>query len=271
MPELPEVETTRCGIAAHITGEKITRVIVRERRLRWPVSSQINRLLRGQTMRKVERRAKYLLLYTDKYCLILHLGMSGSLRILKKVTHHHKHDHVDIIFASGTILRFRDPRRFGSIHITSGDPLDHALLRHLGPEPLGGDFNGEYLYQRSRGRKQAVKTFIMDSRIVVGIGNIYASEALFAAGISPKRRAGAIALSRYELLAAAIKSVLRDAIRAGGTTLRDYVAGDGSPGFFDRELQVYGKAGRACPRCQQPIRQVRQGRRSTFYCAGCQR
>jgi len=270
MPELPEVETTRRGIAPHITGTKITRVRVRERRLRWPVPNDINRQLSGQHISKVERRAKYLLLYTDRQCLILHLGMSGSLRFVRQGTAPHKHDHVDIEFASGMVLRFRDPRRFGSIHVTSGDPREHPLLSNLGPEPLQAGFNGAYLYQRSRGRKQAVKTFIMDSRNVVGIGNIYASEALFTAGISPKRRAGAIAQSRYELLAAAIKAVLRDAIRAGGTTLRDYVAGDGSPGFFDRELQVYGKAGRSCPRCRQPIRQERQGQRSTFYCPRCQ-
>jgi len=270
MPELPEVETTRRGIAAHITGAKITRVRVREHRLRWPVPKDINHQLSGQYIHKVERRAKYLLLHTDRHCLILHLGMSGSLRIVPRGTAPHKHDHVDIEFSSGMLLRLRDPRRFGSVHIASADPRDHPLLKNLGPEPLEDGFNGVYLHQRSRGRSQAVKSFLMDSRNVVGIGNIYASEALFSAGISPKRRAGAIARGRYELLAAAIKSVLRDAIKAGGTTLRDYVAGDGSPGYFERELQVYGRAGLPCPRCRRPIRQVRQGQRSTFYCPRCQ-
>ena len=270
MPELPEVETTRRGIASHITGEKITRVVVRDRRLRWPVSPRINNMLRGQYIRKVDRRAKYLLLYTDKYCLILHLGMSGSLRIVSNDDPPNKHDHVDIVFASGIILRFRDPRRFGSIHITSSDPMDHKLLRNLGPEPLSYGFNGAYLYQLSRGRKQAVKTFIMDSRNVVGIGNIYACEALFAAGISPLRRAGAVSQERYEHLAQAIKNVLKNAIKWGGTTLRDYVSGDGSPGFFERELRVYGKAGMPCALCKQPIKPIRQGQRSTFYCPRCQ-
>jgi len=270
MPELPEVETTRRGVAPHVLNEIIARVIVRERRLRWPVSRNISRQLAGQSVRKVERRAKYLLLYTDRYCLLLHLGMSGSLRVINNATPPQQHDHVDIVFASGTVLRFRDPRRFGSIHVTSGDPLEHPLLRNLGPEPLRPNFNGSYLYQRSRGRAQAVKGFIMDSRNVVGIGNIYACEALFAAGISPKRRAGGIALERYERLVLAIKDVLRHAIRSGGTTLRDYVSSDGSPGFFERELRVYGKAGMACPHCKKPIKQVRQGQRSTFYCPHCQ-
>ena len=270
MPELPEVETTRRGIAPHIQGQPILRVRVRDPRLRWPVDARLGSKLTGQTVQRVERRAKYLLLYLDRACLILHLGMSGSLRLQPRGTAPQKHDHVDIEFASGMMLRFRDPRRFGSIHITSADPGAHPLLRNLGPEPLDSGFNGDYLYQRSRGRAQAVKGFIMDSRNVVGIGNIYASEALFAAGISPRRRAGAIARRRYEQLAVAVKAVLRDAIKAGGTTLRDYVAGDGSPGFFERELQVYGRAGSACPRCRQPIRQQRQGQRSTFYCSHCQ-
>ena len=270
MPELPEVETTRRGIAPHIIGATISKVIVRDRRLRWPVARNINKLLAGQRVTRVDRRAKYLLIYTEGACLILHLGMSGSLRVIKKETPLQKHDHVDIIFASGTTLRFRDPRRFGSIHVTSGDPLKHELLKHLGPEPLGDEFNGRYLYEKSRGRKQAVKAFIMDSRIVVGVGNIYACEALYAAGISPLRRAGAVSLERYERLARAIKDVLNNAIRWGGTTLRDYVSGDGNPGFFERELRVYGKGGTPCPVCKGPIRQIRQGQRSTFYCPRCQ-
>ena len=271
MPELPEVETTRRGIASHITGEKITRVVVRDRRLRWPVDSRLNSKSAGQTVQRVERRAKYLLIQLQHACLILHLGMSGSLRLLAGNTPPGKHDHVDFEFSGGTVLRFHDPRRFGSIHITRGDPMDHELLRHLGPEPLSKGFNGAYLYQLSRNRKQAVKTFIMDSRNVVGVGNIYASESLFTAGIAPARRAGSISPARYERLAAAIKAVLEDAIRAGGTTLRDYVGGDGNPGYFEHELKVYGRNGSACPRCLRPIRLKRQGQRSTYYCPRCQR
>ena len=270
MPELPEVETTRRGIAPHIVGERISQVIVRDRRLRWPVPRNINKQLTGQTVSRVDRRAKYLLIYTEDACLIMHLGMSGSLRIIKNETPPNKHDHLDIVFESDTILRLRVPRRFGSIHVTTGDPLKHELLRHLGPEPLDNSFDGNYLYLKSRGRKQGVKTFIMDSRNVVGIGNIYACEALFSAGITPRRAAGRISRERYTKLAAAIKAVLNDAIRAGGTTLRDYVSGDGNPGFFELQLRVYGKTGRPCPRCKKPIEQIRQGQRSTFYCPHCQ-
>lgn len=271
MPELPEVETTRRGIAPHIQGQKIRRVRVRDRRLRWPVDARLGSKLAGQTVQRVERRAKYLLFYLDQTCLILHLGMSGSLRVLPRRTAPQKHDHIDFEFADGKVMRFRDPRRFGSVHITNRDPREHPLLKNLGPEPLGADFTGAYLYRRSRQRTQPVKSFIMDSRCVVGIGNIYACESLFAAGIAPARRAGAISHARYDRLANAIEAVLLDAIKAGGTTLRDYVDGDGNPGYFERGLQVYGKAGGACPRCKGPIRVNRQGQRSTYYCPRCQR
>ncbi len=271
MPELPEVETTRIGIAPHILGETITRLVVRDARLRWPVARNLGRILRGQQIRRLARRGKYLLAFMQDGCLILHLGMSGSLRVLQQAVEPGKHDHIDILFANGTCLRFTDPRRFGSLHWTRQDPLRHELLRYLGPEPLDNDFDGEYLYQRSRGRKQAVKNFIMDSRTVVGIGNIYANESLFAAGIHPQRHAGHISRARYERLARDIKQVLRQALRKGGTTLRDFVNVDGRPGYFRHELKVYDRAGQDCSVCARPLRQIRLGQRSSFYCPHCQR
>ena len=271
MPELPEVETTLRGIAAHVLGRTVTDVIVRDRRLRWPVPAGLRRALRDQTLRGIERRAKYLLFRTDAGCMILHLGMSGSLRVVNGAAPPGKHDHVDIVFDSGARLRFRDPRRFGSIHWTRADPLRHKLLAGLGPEPLGEEFHGHCLHTRSRGRKQAVKTFLMDSRTVVGVGNIYANEALFGAGLHPHRPAGRISLARYERLAQEIRRVLAHAVRRGGTTLRDFVSGVGEPGYFSRELRVYDRAGKPCVECGRPIRCMRLGQRSTFYCPNCQR
>lgn len=271
MPELPEVETTRIGIAAHVLAETVAQVEVRDRRLRWPVPAQLGKKLRGQTIRKLDRRAKYLIFHTDNGCMLLHLGMSGSLRILTDDQPLTKHDHVDIVFTSGTRLRFRDPRRFGSIHWTGRDPMKHPLLCHLGPEPLSETLTGDYLYNKSRGRKQSIKTFLMDSRIVVGIGNIYANESLFVAGIHPKRRAGNISHARYEKLAAAIKQVLQQALAKGGTTLRDFINGKGEPGYFRHELKVYDRDGLPCYTCHTPIRESRLGQRSSFYCTKCQR
>lgn len=271
MPELPEVETTRRGIAPHIIGKKITNVIVRDRRLRWPVPARLKQKLLGGEITKVERRAKYLLLMLDGGCVILHLGMSGSLRILTSDQPAAKHDHIDIIFANNTRLRFRDPRRFGSLHWTTDDPLEHKLLNHLGPEPLSNAFSGKHLYSLSAKRSQAVKTFIMDSRIVVGVGNIYASEALFLAGIHPKRLAGKISRKRYDRLAQTIKQVLAKAIEKGGTTLRDFVDEQGEPGYFSQELNVYARDGEACRQCESPIKQIRLGQRSTYYCTNCQK
>lgn len=271
MPELPEVETTRIGIASYVLGECITDVIVREPRLRWPVPKQLKKILTGQTVRKLGRRAKYLLFYTERGCMILHLGMSGSLRIVAEDVPPEKHDHIDIIFGSGRYLRLRDPRRFGSIHWTTEDPLQHLLLNRLGPEPLSNGLNGEYLFSKSRKRKQAIKTFIMDSRIVVGIGNIYANEALFTAGIHPKRRAGNVSAGRYAKLADSIKDVLHKALDKGGTTLRDFVNSEGKPGYFRHELQVYDRTGEPCPNCKAIIKSERLGQRSIFYCPGCQR
>ncbi|MEJ2344112.1 MAG: bifunctional DNA-formamidopyrimidine glycosylase/DNA-(apurinic or apyrimidinic site) lyase [Gammaproteobacteria bacterium] len=272
MPELPEVETTLRGIAPYVTGRRIGAVVVREPRLRWPVPKDLARSCRGQVVESVSRRGKYLLFRTAAGTLIVHLGMSGSLRLVDAGTPPGPHDHADIALEGGRALRLRDPRRFGAVLWTVEDPLRHPLLRNLGPEPLDdAAFTGDYLYQRSRGRRQAVKTFIMDSRIVVGVGNIYANEALFSAGIRPTTAAGRIGRTRCRRLAEAIARVLRDAIAAGGTTLRDFINGDGKPGYFARRLQVYGRAGEACRACGHTIRSSRLGQRSTFYCPHCQR
>ncbi len=270
MPELPEVETTRRGIAPYVVGETIKNVTIRERRLRWPIPASLKRTLQQQLIRKLERRAKYLLFHTEKGCMLLHLGMSGSLRIIEAGTPPEKHDHVDIVFESGRTLRFRDPRKFGSIHWTKDDPQKHPLLNKLGPEPLSDALTGEYLFARSRKRTQSIKTFIMDSRIVVGVGNIYANESLFLAGINPKKKAGRISLTRYNALADDIKKVLASAIDKGGTTLRDFINGEGKPGYFRNELKVYDRGGQACVNCGQAIKNIRLGQRSTFYCSNCQ-
>ena len=269
MPELPEVETTCRGIAPHITGKRVTRVIVRNPNLRWPVSGRLVKDLSGQTINAVSRRAKYLLLQTDAGTAILHLGMSGSLCLVKSTAAVGKHDHVDIVFGK-TALRLTDPRRFGSLHWTRRPPGQHRLISPLGPEPLADTFTGDYLYEASRNRKVAIKQFIMNSHIVVGIGNIYASEALYMAGIHPQRAAGKISRKKSWLLAEVIKEVLNDSIAQGGTTLRDFVNGDGKPGYFKQQLNVYGKAGEPCISCQVTIREIRQGQRSTFYCPKCQ-
>ena len=269
MPELPEVETSRRGIEPWVVGQKIADVQVRDRRLRWPVSCEIDERLPGETITSVGRRAKYLLINTTGGTAILHLGMSGHVTIVDRDTPAGVHDHIDIGLESGRALRLRDPRRFGSLH-WSRDPGEHWLLKHLGPEPLGDDFSGDCLWRKSRGRRVAVKQFIMNATIVVGVGNIYASEALFRARINPKRAAGRIAAHRYEKLAEAIRSVLRQAIRAGGTTLRDYYGGDGESGWFQQELDVYGREDEPCHRCERPITAIVQGQRATYYCRNCQ-
>jgi formamidopyrimidine-DNA glycosylase len=270
MPELPEVETTRRGIEPHILGAKVTQVVIRAPRLRWPVPQEILKLLPGQRLQQVGRRGKYLLLRFESGTLILHLGMSGSLRILNASVAVQKHDHFDLAFDRGSILRLRDPRRFGAVLWTTNTVQEHPLLRELGPEPLAGTFDGEHLYRQSRTRRIAVKNLIMDSHIVVGVGNIYASEALFRAGIHPTRPCNRIALPRYRLLADAIIQVLTEAIAQGGTTLRDFQQEDGRPGYFAQQLQVYGRAGLPCSRCATAIKQKTIGQRSTFYCTHCQ-
>ena len=269
MPELPEVETSRRGIEPHIVDATVSRVIIRERRLRWPVTRDVDRNLTGATITSVGRRAKYLLINTTSGTAILHLGMSGSVSILDHGTPASVHDHVDIEFASGLMLRFRDPRRFGSLHWSKA-PLSHRLLCSLGPEPLGDEFDGHYLWQTSRGRKVSIKQFIMNAHVVVGVGNIYASEALFLAGINPRRAAGRIALRRYVALADSIRSVLTKAIKAGGTTLRDFYGSDGEAGYFKHELQVYDREDATCYRCKTPITAIVQGQRRTYYCKQCQ-
>lgn len=270
MPELPEVETTRRGIEPHILGKTLTGAVVRDRRLRWPVSPRLNQLLAGKTVQSFQRRGKYLLLGLSSGSVIIHLGMSGSLRILNCKTSPQKHDHVDIVFQNGQCLRLRDPRRFGTVLYTRQNPLKHKLLADLGPEPLGRHFSGDYLFRQSRGKKVAVKLFIMNSKIVVGVGNIYANEALFRAGIHPKRSAGRLSDERCARLTRAIKTVLQAAIKAGGTTLRDFTAEDGRPGYFQQQLHVYGKAGQPCSRCGTLIKRITLGQRATYYCPRCQ-
>lgn len=270
MPELPEVETSRRGIAPWLENQQVRDVIVRDRRLRWPVPVDIDRKLPGQQIRSVKRRAKYLLFDTAAGTAMLHLGMSGSVRIIDHDEPAGKHDHVDICLESGKALRFRDPRRFGSLLWTK-DPLNHKLLRDLGPEPLSDMFNGDYLWRKSRGRKVSIKQFIMNASVVVGVGNIYASEALFRSGIHPKRKAGRVSAGRISNLASTIKSVLEQAIKAGGTTLRDFHGGDGEPGYFKQQLDVYDRANLPCRKCSEPITVIVLGQRSTYYCKQCQR
>lgn len=270
MPELPEVETTRRGIVPHLVGQRVSQVVVRERRLRWPIPDDLDVRLSGQRIEAVERRAKYLLIKAEVGTLIAHLGMSGSLRLVPADLPVGKHEHVDFVLESGMALRYTDPRRFGAL-LWSADPLSHVLLASLGPEPLSDDFDGERLYQLSRGRSMAVKPFIMDNAVVVGVGNIYASEALFAAGIDPRRAAGAVSRARYMKLAVEIKRILAYAIERGGTTLRDFVGGDGKPGYFQQELFVYGRGGDLCKRCGSTLREIRLGQRASVYCGRCQR
>ncbi|UCB54218.1 MAG: bifunctional DNA-formamidopyrimidine glycosylase/DNA-(apurinic or apyrimidinic site) lyase [Thiotrichales bacterium] len=271
MPELPEVETTRRGIEPHITQHTIRDINVRQRALRWPVPLQLRRNARNRKILAVERRGKYLLLRLDNGTIIIHLGMSGSLRICSSDAPADKHDHVDFVFDAQKILRLRDPRKFGAVLWTADQPEKHKLLASLGPEPLQDDFTGEYLHRHTRKRTAAIKSVIMNSRIVVGVGNIYACESLFLAGINPKRKAGSLSLARCERLVAAIKQVLADSITQGGTTLRDFIRENGQPGYFAQKLFVYGKAGEPCAHCGNPIKQITQQQRSTFYCTQCQR
>lgn len=269
MPELPEVETTLRGIEPHLLNQRITRVIVRDRRLRWPVPTEVNRA-EGQTVISLQRRGKYLLLNLQQGGLIIHLGMSGSLRIMQQPMTPDKHDHFDVELENGVCLRFNDPRRFGAFLWVQDDMQSHELLRNLGPEPLSDDFTADYLFQRSRNRIVAIKNFIMNGHVVVGVGNIYASEALFMAGIHPQRAAGRISRQRYENLVLAIRDVLQRAIEQGGTTLRDFVNSDGAPGYFAQNLLVYDRAGNDCFQCGSAIKQKVIGQRSSYYCPACQ-
>ncbi|SFN97714.1 DNA-(apurinic or apyrimidinic site) lyase [Formivibrio citricus] len=270
MPELPEVETTRRGIAGRLTGAAICEVIVRNPKLRWPVPGNLDEILAGQTLQAIERRAKYLLFRFKHGTLIVHLGMSGSLRVLSTDTPVEKHEHIDLVFSNGQRLRYRDPRRFGAFQWTVEPPEKHPLLCKLAPEPLSGEFNTDYLAKALAGKKIAIKPAIMDQHLVVGVGNIYASEALFRAGIVPQRPANRLSAEEILRLVDAIRAVLKEAIAAGGSTLRDYVDSDGNAGYFTVNSYVYGLAGKPCRVCGSPIQTLRQGQRATFWCPHCQ-
>ncbi|MGC2047701.1 MAG: Fpg/Nei family DNA glycosylase [Gallionella sp.] len=311
MPELPEVEITRRGLAAHLTGLTIADVVIRNAKLRWPIPKNLPKLLRGCSIRSLKRRAKYLLMDCGSGTLILHLGMSGNLRILPAGTPAEKHDHFDLVLSDGSLMRLRDPRRFGAVLWHDGDVRTHPLLATLGPEPLedevstpsltlplmkplairlgrqttpakslvlqrGGDsgvfgFNARYLHLATRGRSISIKQCIMDSHIVAGVGNIYANEALFRAGIKPQLAAGKLSLPRCAKLVEEIRATLAEAIKLGGSTLRDFVNSSGQPGYFQQQYWVYGRGGEPCRCCGSPIRQIRQGQRSSFYCRSCQK
>jgi formamidopyrimidine-DNA glycosylase len=271
MPELPEVETTLRGTKPHIEHKMIEQVIVREHQLRFKIPTQLSKKLSGKKIKKVIRRGKYLLFLIDQGALILHLGMSGSLRVLKNNVPPKKHDHVDIVFADQTRLRFTDPRKFGTLLWVANGPLLHPLLAKLGPEPLTKDFSAKYLFAMGKNRAICIKSFIMDSKIVVGIGNIYATEALFLARIGPSQMTKTVSIERLDTLVKAIKKILREAIIQGGTTLKDFVNSDGKPGYFVNKLKVYGRSGKPCVVCQLPLVSVRIANRNTVYCENCQR
>ncbi len=271
MPELPEVETTRRGIEPHLRGQTIKQLIVRQPSLRWQVPGELGSYIEKIAIRQLSRRGKYLLIGTDNGTLIIHLGMSGSLSVIKDDIPPGQHDHIDLLLENGSCLRFRDPRRFGAWLWTDKSPETHPLLNRLGPEPLSHAFSAAYLYRLSRGRKLAIKSLLMNSHAVAGVGNIYANEALFLAGIHPARAAGRISQRRYDKLVAMLKQVLTAAIDQGGTTLRDFTSAEGKPGYFQQSLSVYAQRGKPCPSCTTPIRETRIGQRSTFYCPRCQR
>jgi formamidopyrimidine-DNA glycosylase len=271
MPELPEVETTRRGIEPHTVGRRIVALAVHEPRLRWRVQSDLPALVAGQRVLHTRRRAKYLLIDLESGTLLLHLGMSGSLRVLPAQTPRLAHDHFDLVLDSGSTLRFNDPRRFGSLHYTTGDPHVHPLLASLAPEPLDDAFSTDYLWRTTRRRSVTIKQLLMNSKLVVGVGNIYASEALFRAQVRPRRQARSLSRVEVGRLVRAVRTVLAMAIRVGGTTLRDYVGADGAPGYFKQKLYVYERAGQPCRKCGTLVRQLTQGQRSTYYCPTCQK
>ena len=271
MPELPEVETTRRGVIPRVVGRRIAAVTVYDRRLRWPVPESLARTLRGRTIDRVERRSKYLLFRIGAGTLIVHLGMTGSLRVHSGPPPRRLHDHLDVALDDGTVLRYHDPRRFGAVLWAEDDARDHKLLRGLGPEPFDDAFTAEHLFRATRGRRAAIKLALMDNGLVVGVGNIYANEALFRAGIRPTVAAGRLSRPRLARLVDAVRAVLTEAIAKGGSTLRDYVDSSGEPGYFQLDYHVYGRAGEACRVCGAPIKLRRQGQRATFYCPRCQR
>jgi formamidopyrimidine-DNA glycosylase len=271
MPELPEVETTLRGIAPHLQNTQVQEVIVRNAQLRWPIPAELSALLCGHNILNLQRRAKYLLIAFEHGTLILHLGMSGSLRILPHGTPPEKHDHFDLILNNGKLMRLRDPRRFGAVLWHEGDITDHPLLNRLGPEPLSEAFDADYLYRATRARSVAIKLALMNNHLVVGVGNIYANEALFRAGIRPQLAAKKLSRARCATLVQTVQEVLRAAIEKGGSTLRDFIHSDGSSGYFQQHYFVYGRGNEICLRCKTPIRIIKQGQRSTFYCPHCQR
>ena len=280
MPELPEVETIRRGIAPHVVGRAIERVVVRDRRLRWPIIRGFERKLTGRTIRGVDRRGKYLLLDlgaargkagSNPDRVILHMGMTGNLGLVEPDRPVRKHDHVDLVLSGRRVLRFHDPRRFGAVLWWPGSHATHMLLKNMGPEPFADEFNADYLARLARGRSAPVKNFLMDGRIVVGVGNIYAVEALFRAGIRPMRPAGRVTRAEYARLVQAVRDVLNAAIAAGGTTFRDFLDSDGEPGYFVQKLSVYDRGNQPCRRCKTPIRRVVIGQRSSYYCPRCQK
>lgn len=270
MPELPEVETTRRGILPHLANQQIHKVIIRDYRLRWPIPEKLTKTLRGKIVRAIHRRGKYLLLDVETGTLIIHLGMSGSLRICDISQSPEPWDHFELQLSNAKSLRLRDPRRFGAVLWTELDPYQHPRICNLGPEPLTADFSGDYLHQIARGRRCSVKSLIMNASIVVGVGNIYACESLYLSGIHPGRQATRISRARYQTLISAIKQVLTAAIEAGGTTLKDFVSASGQPGYFSQQLRVYGREGLPCLSCSRPIKRVVQQQRSSFYCTKCQ-
>lgn len=270
MPELPEVETTRLGIMPAVVNHKVKTLTVHEPRLRWPVPAELA-ALQGQRVNDITRRGKYLLFHTKTGTALIHLGMSGSLRLAQPKEPRRKHDHIELFLDSGYVLRFHDPRRFGCFLWLTKPPEQHPLLVDLGPEPLEAGFDGHHLFQLSRGRSAPVKSFLMDSHVVVGVGNIYANEALFKAGIHPLRAAGRISAERFDRLAEEVRQILASSIKRGGTTLRDFVNGHGEPGYFQQELDAYGRGGEACKSCGRIMKEARLGGRSTVYCPQCQR
>lgn len=271
MPELPEVETTKRGIEPLILGQAVQNVIVRTDKLRWPIPKSLKRYLKNQTIDSVERRAKYIFLNTDNGSVIIHLGMTGSLRVIDSDTPLQKHEHIDVQLANGKVLRYKDARKFGAFLWTRDNPHSHHLITRLGPEPLSRTFNADYLFASTRKRKAAIKTHIMNQNIVVGIGNIYASEALFKAGIHPTKAAHRVSKEKLKLLVKTSKQTLRAAIKQGGTTLQDYINPDGAPGYFAIKLKVYGREGEPCTECGKLIKAKVIGQRNSFYCTICQR
>ncbi len=270
MPELPEVETTLCGIRPHLLQQRVCKVIIRQTQLRWEIPKILPQQLKQQRLLTIHRRAKYLLFQFDNGYLLIHLGMSGSLRIVSTLEPIPKHAHVDIQFDNTLWLRYIDPRRFGAILWLGQDPFHHPLLQHLGLEPFDPAFTGVYLYQKAKGKRIAIKPFIMDQKIVTGVGNIYATEALFHSGIHPARAAGRIAKKRYDTLVTAIQQILQQAIQQGGTTLKDFSQSNGKPGYFTQSLQIYGYPGQPCPRCNQQLKLISLNNRSSVYCPRCQ-